>query len=219
MLPTSVVAAILAHELVFCILGLAWSEVVLPFRILAAGLVLRTSYKMSDSLSRATGAVYRRSWRQAVYAILVLGGSWIGQFWGVAGVAAGVLGALIANYLLMAQMSLKLVESSWQTFFAAQRKSVLLSAAVATPVILTVAFLREVGGPPLLVLFAASAIGLTTLFVIVRFASRSFLGAEGEWMLELLFSYVPERLKPRLAFLRAVGSPTANAAVAENPGS
>lgn len=222
MLPTSAVAAILAPELVFCILGPAWSEVVLPFRILAAGLLLRTSYKMSDSLSRATGAVYRRSWRQAVYAILVIGGSWIGQFWGVAGVAASVLGALLTNYLLMAQMSLSLVGRSWGTFFAAQRRAVLLSAAISTPVLAVVATTRAVDGPPLLILSAALLTAVSTLFLIVKYASRSILGAEGEWMLELLLSYVPEKIKPGLAFEQADprhGSAGASsAAVVENPG-
>ena len=67
-------------------------EVVVPFRILALGMLFRTSYKMSDSLARATGSVYRRAWRQGIYAALVFGGAWVGQFWGVAGVAYGIFG-------------------------------------------------------------------------------------------------------------------------------
>lgn len=199
MLPTSVVAAILAPELVFCILGNTWSDVVLPFRILAAGLLLRTSYKMSDSLSRATGAVYRRSWRQIVYAASVIAGSWVGQFWGVSGVATGVLVALLTNYLLMAQMSLQIVGRSWANFFQAQEKAAMLSAAVTVTLLPAVILMRTAAAPPLAIITAAFAIISGSLILIVKLAPRRFLGAEGLWMLDLLFSYAPAKYRTRYA--------------------
>ena len=82
-------------------------------------LLLRTSYKLSDSISRATGAVYRRAWRQAVYAGLVLSGAWTGQHWGVIGVAVGVFAALAVNFILMAELSLRIARLSWREFWRA----------------------------------------------------------------------------------------------------
>ncbi|MEP7214044.1 MAG: lipopolysaccharide biosynthesis protein [Acidobacteriota bacterium] len=200
MLPTSVVAAILAPELVYCVLGPAWSDVVLPFRILAAGLLLRTSYKMSDSLSRATGAVYRRSWRQIVYAALVIGGSWIGHFWGVSGVAAGVLAALLTNYLLMAQMSLQIVGRSWAKFFQAQETALMLSAAVSVTLLPAVVLMRTAAAPPLAIILAAFAVISGSLILIVKLAPQRFLGPEGLWMLDILLSYAPDKYRARYAF-------------------
>jgi PST family polysaccharide transporter len=58
---------------------------------------------MSNSVARATGAVYPRAWRQAVYAFFILAGTIVGQQWGVSGAAAGVVIALTINFLLMTQ--------------------------------------------------------------------------------------------------------------------
>src|SRR6202049_4068366 len=62
-LPTSVFFLVLAPELIAVLLGPDWDQVVLPFQILAVGMIFRASYKISDVLVRATGAVYRRAWR------------------------------------------------------------------------------------------------------------------------------------------------------------
>jgi PST family polysaccharide transporter len=63
-LPVGVVAAIVAPELVSVAFGPRWAGLVAPFQVLALGMMFRVCYRMSDSLSRATGKVYRRAWRQ-----------------------------------------------------------------------------------------------------------------------------------------------------------
>jgi len=199
MLPTSILAVILAPELVYCILGPAWSEVVLPFRFLSAGLVLRTSYKISDTLTRAKGAVYRRSWRQIIYAASVFAGAWAGQFWGVAGVAVGIIGALLINYILMAQMSIELIGASWKGFLLAQTKAVWFAAAFASVVTPAVIILRMADAPAAVVLAAAAVASLALLFAIIKFAPNVFLGKEGLWILDYLFSYVPQTIRTRFA--------------------
>ncbi|MGH7526523.1 MAG: lipopolysaccharide biosynthesis protein, partial [Gemmatimonadales bacterium] len=126
-LPASVVLVVLAPELIGVALGPQWLEAITPFQVLAAGTLFRTSYKMSDSLARSTGVVYRRAGRQIVYAALVIGGAYIGRHWGITGVAAGVLLALMVNFLLMAQLSLEVCRMSWGTFWAAHRPSLLVA--------------------------------------------------------------------------------------------
>src|SRR5439155_10953704 len=113
----SVALVLLAPEAVHVLLGARWTRVVAPFQILAIGMLFRTSYKMSDSLTRATGAVYRRAWRQVVYAGLVIGGAWIGQHWDLTGVAWGVLASLTINFLLMAQLSLTVAGLTWTSLW------------------------------------------------------------------------------------------------------
>lgn len=114
-LPASVVVAIVAPELVAVILGQGWIGVVAPLQILAFSMLFRTSYKLSDSVSRATGTVYARAWRQAVFTIGVFAGSLIGQRWGIEGVAFGVGAAFGINFLLMAQLSLRVTRMTWGT--------------------------------------------------------------------------------------------------------
>src|SRR5262249_37148083 len=112
-LPASAVLFVMAPELIHVLLGPKWGGVVTPFRIFAVGMILRTSYKMSDSMARATGSVYRRAWRQAIYAALVAAGAALGLRWGVSGVAFGVLAAIAVNFFLMAQLSVSVAGVSW----------------------------------------------------------------------------------------------------------
>lgn len=126
-LPVSVLIALLAPEFVRILLGPDWGETVLPLQILAMAILFRTSYKISDSLARAKAAVFRRAWRQWVYAAAVILGAGAGQWWGIAGVAAGVGIAVALNFFLMLTLSLQLIEGSWEDVVLAHRPGVWLA--------------------------------------------------------------------------------------------
>ena len=83
-LPMSIVVALLAPEIIEVLLGGQWSGAVVPLQILALGILFRTSYKLSDSVARATGAVYARAWRQGLYAAAIAAMAFIGQILGSA---------------------------------------------------------------------------------------------------------------------------------------
>ncbi len=205
MLPAGMFALALAPEVVAVALGSQWTEVTLPFQILVAGLMMRTSYKVSDSLARATGAVYRRAWRQAVYAALVFTGAAVGQMWGITGVAAGVLGAVTVNFLLMAHISLKLVGAGWGRFFAAHGPAFLV-AAISLSVGYTAAeVLRSLDVPHIAVLAAAAAAVLVALLIALSLAPRAVLGVDGMWMFAFLKEYVRKFLKTRSGRHTAAG--------------
>jgi len=130
-IPLSFMIVLLAKEIVMILLGDKWLDVVLPFQILGASLLFRMSYKMSESLARATGAVYRRAWRQFVYAALVLTGSYVGHFWGLPGVAIGVALALVVNFFLMAHLSLSLTDVKWVNMLQIHQYGIRLGILVA----------------------------------------------------------------------------------------
>lgn len=195
MLPSSTIFFVLAPEVVYVALGEGWEEVVGPFRVLAAGMLLRTSYKMSDSIARSTGAVYRRAWRQFIYAFLVVAGSWVGQHWGVVGVASGVLGALLVNFLIMAQLGLDITRMSWWTFLEAHLPAALLSAVVGGLVWGIVTLLRAQGVHPFASLILAGTGAFASLVLLAWRAPTAFLGEDGRWFLRTLQSIVVGRLK------------------------
>ena len=88
--PASVLLYVLAPEVVRVLLGAQWAAVVLPLQVFALVLLPRTTYKISTSLTRATGAVYRAAWRQWLYAAEVVVFCVIGaRVAGVDGVAVG----------------------------------------------------------------------------------------------------------------------------------
>ncbi len=195
MLPMSMAGIIVAPELIDVILGDKWVDVVLPFRILLIGLMMRTSYKLSDSLVRATGAVYRRAWRQAIYAGMVISGAWIGHFWGIAGVAAGVLAAVAINFLLMAGLSLKLVGRNWHEFFAAHSNAFVSAIALSVITLPLVNLLREINLMPIFILISTTFLITILFFLGLKIAPRFFFGSEGLWFIGILQSYLPKRIR------------------------
>jgi O-antigen/teichoic acid export membrane protein len=182
MAPISGFAVVMAPEIIHTILGSQWDAVVDPFRVLVAGLVFRTGYKISDSLARSTGAVYKRAARQAVYAGLVVVGALIGKRWGITGVAWGVLGAILVNYLAMAQLSLESTGLSWFAFARVHvRGAVLALATAAVAFALRSAFAADMNEVVVLLATAGVVGGLLTIGVLC--APRLAVGADAHRML------------------------------------
>ena len=189
-LMPSLAIILLAPEVIHVALGARWAAVVAPFQILAVGMLFRTSYKMSDSITRSTGAVYRRAWRQALYAGLVVGGAWIGQHWGIVGVAWGTLAALTVNFLMMAQLGLDVGHLSWREFWRAHEPAVYLTAACAPVIWASATALRHWGLPPAAIVLTVSGLALGTALLLVFRAPAAFLGPDGQWMLETMRTFI-----------------------------
>src|SRR5699024_2453558 len=119
---------ILAEDIIILLFGYKWLSIKLPFQILASGLVFRTSYKISDALVNAVGAVYKRALIKWIYATLVVLLAIIGHNQGITGVAFVVLIAIVINYLLMAILSLKLINLKLRQFVKVHLGAILLSA-------------------------------------------------------------------------------------------
>jgi O-antigen/teichoic acid export membrane protein len=195
-LPAGVVAAILAPDLVRVAFGSKWEALVPPFQVLALGMMFRTSYRLSDSLSRATGKVYRRAWRQGLYAGLVFLGAWAGRQWGVTGVAFGVLGALFINYLLMAQLGLSVARISWLEFIRVQLPALSLTIVVGVVALAVTAASRSLGLPPLAGLAIGSAAAVGTGLLAAWLAPALTLGEHGIRIRQTLWTHLLTRLRP-----------------------
>jgi len=78
LIPISVLMITVAPEIITTLLGPNWSESILPFQILSITVVLRIFINLSDTLVRATGAVYASAVRRAIYAITIILFCWIG---------------------------------------------------------------------------------------------------------------------------------------------
>ena len=188
-LPPSVALLLLAPEVVHVVLGPRWAPMIVAFQILAAGMMFRTGSKLGDSLTRATGAVYQRAWRQIVYAILIVGGAIGGQRWGIVGVAWFVLGALAVNYLLMAQLSLGEAAMPWSVFWRAHLPAARI-AVLCAPLVWGVAtLLRRAGALPLITLGAGTAAMLGGALLLGYAFPETFLGADGLWMVDMMRGY------------------------------
>jgi O-antigen/teichoic acid export membrane protein len=192
-LPSSVILFLLAPELIRLVLGPEWNAVVGPFRILAVGMLFRTSYKMSDAVARATGNVYRRALRQVLYAGLVVGGAIVGQRWGINGVAVAVFVALAANFSAMAELGSR-VTGLTKLQLARAHVPALLLAVVALGIALPAAtLLRSFTLPAVAIAGVAGIAAVAGCIAAAGIAPSVFLGQDGIWMLSLLRAQLPTR--------------------------
>lgn len=185
-IPVSVLFVLLAPEIILVLLGPAWSGAIDPFRILACGLLFRMSYKMSDSLARATGAVYRRAWRQIIYAALVFVGAYIGHFWGLPGVAAAVGFAVVANFFLMSQLAIKLTGITWISLFQAHRNGIALGLFTALLGLILVTLFRYWQFPHWATLLGTTGLMACSIAVVLRFRSQLFIRADQQLLIDQL---------------------------------
>lgn len=199
-LPLSAFMTVNAHDVVVVLLGKGWEPVVVPLQILAIGIAMRAGYRISDSLARAMGAVYRRAWRQAIYAALVVFGAWIGHFWGIVGVAAAVSLALVVNYLMMLQLGRELVGGAWSRLLGAHAPGIAIGVLVAILGAPLSWSLTNHGVAPVFVLASACLVfGVTYLSSIV-IVLRLLPMDDREWLIHLVaqrFTKLREKISRR----------------------
>lgn len=199
--PVSVILVVLSPEIVRVILGNQWGEVIMPFQILTLGILFRTSYKIDDSLAKALGAVYRRSVRDAIYATVVIVGSFIGLRWGLPGVAVCVLCAVILNYLMAVNMSLQLLDSSWGDVFQILIPGFATGCVTLLLIWPITIFLRTMLLPDLVVMLFSLIFALLGLTIVI-WLKPQLLGTQGAFAFSLVYRAIPSRWMPPVIYRR-----------------
>lgn len=195
-LPASATMFVLAPEIIQLLLGPKWSGAVVPFQVLALGMIFRVGYKVSGTLARAKGAVHHLAWRQGVYATLVLGGSLIGQSFGLTGVAFGVVGALAVHFFLMAQLSIRLTPLSWGDLLKAHVPVLILAAAVGASAWTVATLLRGYNLSAIVILPVTVAAGLFCVIVLGRLMPVWSIGKDGIWLFQEISNHIPSIINP-----------------------
>ena len=187
-LPAGAALVVLAPEVTRVLLGPNWDGAIRPLQILACGMMFRASFQLGDSLARAMGAVYASGSRQSAYAASVLLGAWVGHFWGIVGVAAGVLAALAVKYGMMAQLSLRLTGGSWVSFARAHGAGALLTATTSAFALVVAHACRIAGLPAIVTLVACGLAIVISGSAAIILAPVAYLGPVGSWIVTRLGS-------------------------------
>ncbi|MFH0911556.1 MAG: lipopolysaccharide biosynthesis protein [Planctomycetota bacterium] len=189
-LPGSVIASILAPELIQVLLGPGWSGAVVPFRILALGMFFRMAYKLGYTVARAKGDVYGIFWRQVVYAILVVGGALWGQRYGLAGVAWAVLIALAGQFFLSMQQAVRLANIRWSDATVPLLPALMLAVLCGGLAWIVASPCRgaNLAAVWVVLISAGVATGAAGLLALAR--PTWVLGEEGLWWKAVLTSYI-----------------------------
>jgi PST family polysaccharide transporter len=167
-LPAAAVAIVAAPEIVLTLLGEGWASAILPLQILSIGLMFRALFQMADCFCRAVGAVYGSSIRQSAYAAFVIVASLVGSAWGPAGVAAGVVAAMAAKYVMMAQFSLASLQLPAGSYFQAIGEGAKKGSLITLAALATIQFCRHAHSPALLTCVAAAAVLAAAAAVRIR---------------------------------------------------
>ena len=172
LMPFSAILIILSDEIILLLLGSSWNKAIPIFEILSLILVFRMSYKFSDSLARAMGAVYKRAWRQFIYAICVFLFAWIGHFWNLEGVALGIAFAIFINFLLMLELSKKLLLFSWNEVFILHLKHVVISSSLFIILFFLKNYILSYNLNSLLIITICLLVGVVYMLIIWKIFSK-----------------------------------------------
>lgn len=194
-IPVGILMCLLSVDIVRLLFGEKWLDLVPAFQVLSIGLVFRTGYKISDSLARATGAVYRRAWRQIVYALAVFCGAWIGQHWGIMGLSFGVLAAIFLNYCLMTNLSMRFVNLSIKDIILAHFPGILLGVVSLVSYFLVNQLSTIIYLPSFIRIFLTGILFLLFMGILVKINAERFLGKDVVWIRDQVMKMVKGRRK------------------------
>lgn len=196
LLPTSVVSMALAPEIIYLLLGPQWTAAIVPFQLLAVGMLFRVSYKLSTALAKATGNVYRIAPRQGLYAALVLIGTYAGAMRnGVDGAAAGVLVALFVHFVVMAQLGVSILrEMTWSDFVQAHVPALCLAAVTGAAAWGVERALHEARVHQAITLAAGLLAAGAAAAIAISLLPKLMLGRDGAWIADTMLGYAPKRL-------------------------
>lgn len=114
-LPASLMIAVSAPEIVAVVLGEQWDGAVPALRILALVGALQSFNALHVPVIQALGAVYRETWRRALFFVLLLGGAWFASRWGLLGVVIAVGAVRFVLHALLVHLVLGLLGMHWIT--------------------------------------------------------------------------------------------------------
>ena len=192
-LPANAIMFIMAPEIIFVLLGPAWVEVIVPFRILAIGMLFRTGYKVTDTLAKAKGAVFQLAWRYGLYGAMVLIGAWLTLPYGVSGVAMAVVGALIIFFCLMTGLSMRITGVSLKELFKSQTTALLSTLMIIFLTLLILFFLRDSNFSEISTLIIVLIVNFLFLVVFYRYFPKKIIGEDGAWLAKTVLNLIKSK--------------------------
>lgn len=172
LLPMSALLIVLAPETLHVLLGPGWDGAVLPFQIMLASMLFRTSYKVGGIVSRARGNVYYVAATQVIYAITVVGGALYAVRWGVEGVAITTTISILFQFVLLSGGAAIHVAMPLRDVFTCHLPAVFAMLATVLCAWPIANVLRTAGAPVSLTLICAGLAGAVGFFVVATISVR-----------------------------------------------
>jgi PST family polysaccharide transporter len=178
LLPASAALIIVAPEAIRVLVGPGWDAAILPFRILAMTMLLRTNQKLGALVAQAAGAVNAVAVAFIVYMAVVVGGALLSIRWGIEGVAATTSIAIAVVCTWCMALAIRVSQIPVREVLGAHAPGLGLAALVAAVAWPLAHVLRAtaIPGPALfvVVMVAAVAVCLGAVAILVRRGGGDF---------------------------------------------
>jgi O-antigen/teichoic acid export membrane protein len=192
LLPASAGLIVLAPEVVRILLGKSWSGVEWPFRIMAASMLFRTTYKLGSLVGKSSGEVFALAVWQVVYAACVIGGALVAMRWDILGVACTTAVSVFLQFLAMSQLGLGATTLRAREI-AAVHVEPLIYALIVGGVAWAIASVLRGAGAPFPVVAVATTAGGTGVFFVLAWAGMRRGAGDWPWLRETLGQFAGRR--------------------------
>lgn len=176
MIPTTVLLVFFSAEIVQILMGDNWSEAVIPLQIMFLILTFSNSGKMTDTVIRAQGLIYKNVTRKYIFTVIILILSGVlGYLYGINGAAIGIVISHFINYVMMIVLVKNVFKGSLREYFFNPFKEGLKLGSYLAILILAYKYFFNLWGKIDVTMFIAFVIGLLIMSaVLVKFKPSIF---------------------------------------------
>lgn len=129
--PVSLLLMLNAELIITILLGNQWLSAIEPFQVLIFGFCFRFGTRINKSFLKSLGLVYRGAYYQFIFFTLMVTSCLIGvYFFGIIGVAIGVLITTVINYIQVSYRIHKLLDFEYSYFIKLHIKSFILYSPI-----------------------------------------------------------------------------------------
>lgn len=172
LIPASTLLLIVAPEAIRLLMGPGWDESVLPFRVLALTILMRTGWKVGSLVAGAAGQIHGVAVVNTIYMVCVIGGALFAIRWGIVGVAGSTAIAIAITYLGSAYLALRVSGLSASDMVRAHVPGIALAVLVVVTAWPLTMLLRGTIHPiAVLGVIATMAIGVSALGALLGLKS------------------------------------------------
>jgi len=182
LLPASAALIAVAPEAIRVVMGERWDEAVLPFRILAITMLMRTSYKVAAMVASAAGAVSAVALANVVYMACVIGGAALSIRWGIPGVAATTALSLVVVYAHCCYLAMQVAEVPARALLGAHLPGLAVALVVGGAAWPAAEALRAAGAPAALRFAAIAVLGVALALALVALWLRPGRAGDAGWL-------------------------------------
>lgn len=177
-LPVMLLMIVLAPEIIMIFLGKQWIAAIAPFQIIAFSMYFRVGYRISNTVAKSSGIIYKNAYLQIIYTFLIIIAALIGKNWGINGVAMGVTIAIFIQFLLMSNLGLSVTTITWVKFLRLHLPA-LVYTAILSPFIIAATYYCRIQEYPDAIVFISNIIVIVVITLsLIKLRLHRYLGRE-----------------------------------------